>query len=190
MVRQTEDLAHNQRRTCSFAGSKWFRLKSEPVGATVDASHLNMRANNANFNICLDVQLTTHQPPMPNSSHASAWSHRYIGREGDKRKLPLLDSKRNRFQNLWKHFLVQDQRISIWVNFKFKLKHEILNMFLCIFQVNVDDSSNVMHSENSELSYVYENGADSSIATNSDIQNLWYVYENGADSSTVMHSEI
>ena len=33
-----------------------------------------------NFQICLDMQLTTHQPPMPNSSHTSAWSHRYIGR--------------------------------------------------------------------------------------------------------------
>ena len=33
-----------------------------------------------NFQICLDMQLTTHQPPMPNSSHTSAWSHRYIER--------------------------------------------------------------------------------------------------------------
>ena len=47
-----------------------------------------------NFEICLDVQLTTHQPPMPNSSQTSAWSHRYIGRGNGKTEIPLLDSER------------------------------------------------------------------------------------------------
>ena len=32
-----------------------------------------------NFEICFDVQLTRHQPPIPKASQAAAWSHRYIG---------------------------------------------------------------------------------------------------------------
>ena len=53
--------------------------------------HLPIRPS---FNIYLDVQLTTHQPPMPNSSQTSAWSHRYIGRGNGKTEIPLLDSER------------------------------------------------------------------------------------------------
>ena len=45
-----------------------FMKISYPYGGTI------------NFQICLDMQLTTHQPPMPNSSQTSAWSHQYIGR--------------------------------------------------------------------------------------------------------------
>ena len=32
-----------------------------------------------NFEICIDVQLTTPQPPISKTSQAAAWSHRYIG---------------------------------------------------------------------------------------------------------------
>ena len=32
-----------------------------------------------NFEICIDDQLRTHQPPIPITSQAAAWSHRYIG---------------------------------------------------------------------------------------------------------------
>ena len=59
-----------------------FMKISYPYGGTI------------NFKICLDVQLTTHQPPMPNSSQTSAWSHRYIGRRNGKTEIPLLDSER------------------------------------------------------------------------------------------------
>ena len=59
-----------------------FMKISYPYGGTI------------NFKICLDVQLTTHQPPMPNSSQTSAWSHRYIGRGSGKTEIPLLDSER------------------------------------------------------------------------------------------------
>ena len=63
-----------------------FHEISYPYGGTV------------NFKICLDVQLTVqltiHQPPMPNSSQTSAWSHRYIGRGNGKTEIPLLDSER------------------------------------------------------------------------------------------------
>ena len=59
-----------------------FHEISYPYGGTV------------NFKICLDVQLTIHQPPMPNSSQTSAWSHRYIGRGNGKTEIPLLDSER------------------------------------------------------------------------------------------------
>ena len=55
---------------------------SYPYGGTV------------NLQICPDVQLTIHQPPMPNSSQTSAWSHRYIGRGNGKTEIPLLDSER------------------------------------------------------------------------------------------------
>ena len=59
-----------------------FMKISYPYGGTI------------NFKICLDVQLTTHQPPMPNSSQPSAWSHRYIGRGSGKTEIPLLDPER------------------------------------------------------------------------------------------------
>ena len=55
---------------------------SYPYGGTV------------NFQICPDVRLTIYQPPMPNSSQTSAWSHRYIGRGNGKTEIPLLDSER------------------------------------------------------------------------------------------------
>ncbi len=32
-----------------------------------------------NLEICLEAQLRTYQPPIPNSSQASAWCYRYIG---------------------------------------------------------------------------------------------------------------
>ena len=32
-----------------------------------------------NFEICIDMQLTAHQPPIPKASQAVAWSHKYIG---------------------------------------------------------------------------------------------------------------
>ena len=59
-----------------------FMKVSYPYGGTI------------NFKICLDVQLTIHQPPMPNSSQTSAWSFRYIGRGNGKTEIPLLDSER------------------------------------------------------------------------------------------------
>ena len=36
-------------------------------------------ARTVNFEICIDVQLTTHQPPIAKASQAAAWSHRYNG---------------------------------------------------------------------------------------------------------------
>ena len=57
-------------------------LISYPYGGTI------------NFQIRLDMQPTTHQPPMPNSSQTSAWSHRYIGRGNGKTEIPLLVSER------------------------------------------------------------------------------------------------
>ena len=33
-----------------------------------------------NFEMCLEVQLRTYQPPIPKTSQASAWCYRYIGR--------------------------------------------------------------------------------------------------------------
>ena len=33
-----------------------------------------------NFEICLELQLRTYQPPIPKTSQASAWSYKYIGR--------------------------------------------------------------------------------------------------------------
>ena len=33
-----------------------------------------------NFEMCLEVQLRTYQPPIPKASQASAWCYRYIGR--------------------------------------------------------------------------------------------------------------
>ena len=36
-------------------------------------------ARTVNFEICINVQLTTHQPPIATSSQAAAWSHRYNG---------------------------------------------------------------------------------------------------------------
>ena len=59
-----------------------FMKISYPYGGTI------------NFQIRLDMQLTTHQPPMPNSSQPSAWSHRYIGRGSGKTEIPLLDPER------------------------------------------------------------------------------------------------
>ena len=59
-----------------------FMKISYPYGGTV------------NFQICPDVQLTIHPPPMLNSSQTSAWSHRYIGRGNGKTEIPLLDSER------------------------------------------------------------------------------------------------
>ena len=32
-----------------------------------------------NFEICIDLQLTTHQPPIATSSQTSVWSYKYIG---------------------------------------------------------------------------------------------------------------
>ena len=32
-----------------------------------------------NFKICVDVQLRTYQPPIPKTSQAASWLHRYIG---------------------------------------------------------------------------------------------------------------
>ena len=32
-----------------------------------------------NFETCIDLRLTTHQPPIPKTSQAAAWSHKYIG---------------------------------------------------------------------------------------------------------------
>ena len=37
-------------------------------------------ARTVNFEMCIDVQLTTHQPPIAKACQTSAWSHRYIGR--------------------------------------------------------------------------------------------------------------
>ena len=33
-----------------------------------------------NFEMCLEMQLRTYQPPIPKTSQASAWCYRYIGR--------------------------------------------------------------------------------------------------------------
>ena len=59
-----------------------FHEISYPYGGTV------------NFQICPDVQLTIHPPPMLNSSQTSAWCHQYIGRGNGKTEIPLLDSER------------------------------------------------------------------------------------------------
>ena len=71
-------------RSSCIDHAQWYNFMkiSYPYGGTI------------NFKICLDVQLTTHQPPMPNSSQTSAWSHRYIGRGSGKTEIPLLDSER------------------------------------------------------------------------------------------------
>ena len=36
-------------------------------------------ARTVNFEICIDVQLTTHQPLIAKASQAAAWSYRYNG---------------------------------------------------------------------------------------------------------------
>ena len=105
-----------------------FMKISYPYGGTI------------NFKICLDVQLTTHQPPMPNSSQTSAWSHRYIGRGSGKTEIPLLDPERISkdwmaeifpwqkwsISYLWEHFLVPEHRIPIWLGFILGLSMEFL----------------------------------------------------------------
>ena len=47
-----------------------------------------------NFEIRLEVQLRTYQPPIPKPSQASAWSYRYSGRWMCKPKVPLVDYNR------------------------------------------------------------------------------------------------
>ena len=107
-------------RSSCIDHAQWYNFMkiSYPYGGTI------------NFKICLDVQLTTHQPPMPNSSQTSAWSHRYIGRGSGKTEIPLLDSERisedwmaekNHWQkwsisNLWEHFWAPEHQIPIWLD--------------------------------------------------------------------------
>ena len=56
-----------------------------------------------NFETCIDVQLTTHQPPIPKTSQAAAWSHRYIGYWMDKTEGSLIGFIANFWRlNDWK----------------------------------------------------------------------------------------
>ena len=57
-----------------------------------------------NFETCIDVQLTTHQPPIPKTSQAAAWSHRYIGYWMDKTEGSLIGFMANFWRlNHWKN---------------------------------------------------------------------------------------
>ena len=83
-----------------------------------------------NFKICLDAQLGTYQPSIPKTSQASAWSYMYIGRwmcktEGSPTGLGKnfegWIAEKYPWQkwsiSLWKHFLVLEHRIPIWLDF-------------------------------------------------------------------------
>ena len=73
--------------SCEMHIETYFEIYSSSIGVwnlarsgTISQLILDPYAWTVNFEICRDVQLTTHQPPMRNSSQTSAWSHRYIGR--------------------------------------------------------------------------------------------------------------
>ena len=84
-----------------------------------------------NFEICIDVQLTTPQPPISKTSQAAAWSQRYIGCWVGKTEgspigfIAIVWSLKNwkfpwqkwSIWCLWEHFLVLEHRISIWLGF-------------------------------------------------------------------------
>ena len=55
------------------------------------------------FKNCIDVQLTIHQPRIPKTSQAAAWSHRYIGYWMDKTEGSLIGFMANFWRlNDWK----------------------------------------------------------------------------------------
>ena len=70
----------------------WTKLKLDKEVGSGDLSELctityliaYTYAWTVNFEICIDVQLTTHQPQIPKTSQAAAWSHTYIGYWMDK----------------------------------------------------------------------------------------------------------
>ena len=84
-----------------------------------------------NFNICLDAQLGTHQPQIPKTTQASAWSYKYNGRwmgktgsspTGIRKNFGRLNGWKIPRQKwsisyLWEHFLVPEHRIPIWLGF-------------------------------------------------------------------------
>ena len=87
---------------------------------------------NRKFQNMFNAQLRTYQPPIPNSSQASAWSYMYIGRwmcktecspTGLGKKFVRLNGWKIPRQKwsiscLWEHFLVPEHQIQIWLGFK------------------------------------------------------------------------
>ena len=99
-----------------------------------------------NFKICLDVQLRTRQVPIPKTSQAAAWRHRYIGHWMRKTEGSLAwIMKEFRTLNGWKKPLVKvtdflplgplsgpgppDPDLA---QFRIEVKHRILNISLYV----------------------------------------------------------
>ena len=93
-----------------------------------------------NFEICLDAQLRTYQPPIPKPSQASAWPYMYIGHwvcktEGSPTGFARISKgwmaekiprQKWSISYLWEHFLVPEHRIQIWLGFKFIINGNLL----------------------------------------------------------------
>ena len=66
-----------------WIGSDWIRWNgSDRIGSDwigLDDIIAYPYAWTVNFETCIDLRLTTHQPPIPKTSQAAAWSHKYIG---------------------------------------------------------------------------------------------------------------
>ena len=89
-----EDNAANSLAAEDAGKSTCFRLYTiveqylNPYAWTVNLIITYPYAWTVNFEMCLEMQLRTYQPPIPKTSQASAWCYKYIGRwmcktEGD-----------------------------------------------------------------------------------------------------------
>ena len=90
-----------------------------------------------NFEICIDVQLRTYQPPISKASLTSAWCYKYIGRWIKKSEGSAIGFGRNfkgwmadkfpeqkwLISNVWEHFLVPEHRMPIRLVFGSIRKH-------------------------------------------------------------------
>ena len=84
-----------------------------------------------NFEMCLQMQLRSYQPPIPNASQASASSQKYdgrwmckteasptgLGKNFGSLKAEIFPGRKWSISYLWEHSLVLEHRIPIWIIF-------------------------------------------------------------------------